>query len=172
MSAITHSISCSSKWRAGESLISKPGFLGQVGWELLYPTGLWDSAVSPQGGRWLTPSLCLEWVSLPWLAMCSSDPAPIPRVGHTLGAHLVGSPALGQRQQCLVRTWKEGHHGWGLSSSESFEDFFASLENEHLWTSISSLFYSITNCLQSFWTFSSTISKCKYSWPKQKAMSE
>lgn len=31
MSAITHSISCSSKWRAGESLISKPGFLGQVG---------------------------------------------------------------------------------------------------------------------------------------------
>lgn len=172
MSAITHSISCSSKWRAGESLISKPGFLGQVGVRASLPHRPLGLCSVPTRRKVADTIPLLRMGLSPLAGHVLFWPCPIPRVGHTLGAQLVGSPALGRRQQCLVRTWKEGHHGWGLSSSESFEDFFASLENEHLWTSISSLFYSITNCLQSFWTFSSTISKCKYSWPKQKAMSE
>ena len=96
--------------------------------------------------------LCLEWVSLPPPAMRFSGPAPVPRAGHTLGPGLVGSPALGQEQQCLVKTWNKRPLRGGLSSSESSEDFFAGLENEHHRVSMSSLFYSTTNCPQSFWT--------------------
>lgn len=78
-------------------------------------------------------------------------PCPHPQAGHTLGARLAGSPALEQEQQCLVRTQND-HLGGDLSSLASSEDFFASLENEHLWASVSSLFYSTTNCPQNFWT--------------------
>lgn len=68
-------------------------------------------------------------------------PTPVPWDGRTLGAGLVCSAASGQNQQGLVRTWSEGCSRGGLSFSESFEDFFVSLESK---ASISPLFYSTT----------------------------